>query len=111
VLAATWWIYPGEIGFYCAGQPTVYSVGPPLGDRHSQYDLWHPNPVADVAAFQGKTFIVVGVGEDVLRDAFEWVEPAKQIVHYESGREIARWAATVGHGYKGFPAVTKQKHF
>jgi 4-amino-4-deoxy-L-arabinose transferase-like glycosyltransferase len=111
VLAATWWIYPGELGFYCAGQPTVYSVGLPLGDRHSQYDLWHPNPVADVESFKGKTFIVVGVGEDVLREIFERVEPGHVIVYYESGREVARWTATVGHGYKGFPGVAGSKNF
>jgi 4-amino-4-deoxy-L-arabinose transferase-like glycosyltransferase len=105
VLAASWWIVPGELGFYCNGHPTVHSVGLPLGDRHSQYDLWHPNPTAaeDFQAFAGKTFIVVGVGEDRLRDAFDRVEPAQIIVCAESGQEIQRWAVTVAHGYRGFP--------
>src|SRR5207244_4390344 len=34
LLAATSWNLPGEIGFYCRGNPQVYSVGLALGDRH-----------------------------------------------------------------------------
>ncbi len=110
VLAATWWVYPGEVGFYCQGHPAVYSVGLPLGDRHSQYDLWHPNPVADTQDFAGKTFLVVGVGEDVLRQGFAAVEPAQVVVYCEQGREIARWTMAVGYGYKGFPPAAQAKH-
>jgi hypothetical protein len=104
VLAGTAWNLPGEIGFYGDGHPMVYSLGPALGDRHSQYDLWHPNPLADVEAFRGRTFIVVGVGEDVLRPAFDRVEPMRLVTHYEAGQPIAVFAVVVGHGYRGFPA-------
>jgi 4-amino-4-deoxy-L-arabinose transferase-like glycosyltransferase len=44
VLAASAWNEPGELGFYCAGNPVVYCLGAVLGDRHSQYDFWRPTP-------------------------------------------------------------------
>ena len=56
VIAAASWTLPGELAFYCRGNPVVYSVGLILGDRHSQYDLWRPNPVEDSALFVGRTF-------------------------------------------------------
>jgi hypothetical protein len=104
------WIYPGELGFYCAGQPTVYNIGPALGDRHSQYDLWRPNPVADPEHFRGRTFIIVGARAEMLAAAFERVEPVRTVVHEEQGHPINRWVVTVGYGYRGFPrrdAATK----
>ena len=63
VLAASSWNIPGEIGFYCKGQPTVYCLGPFVGERHNQYDWWRPNPVADADEFRGRTFILVGINE------------------------------------------------
>jgi 4-amino-4-deoxy-L-arabinose transferase-like glycosyltransferase len=104
VLAGSSWGLPGELGFYCAGQPTVYCLGPALGDRHSQYDVWR-NPLADAADFQGKTFIVVGASDDFLRAAFAQVEPTRTIVYRENDVEINRWPVTVAHGYRGFPAL------
>ena len=47
VIACDAWSVPGEIAFYLADRPPVYSLGLALGDRHSQYDLWHPNPIDD----------------------------------------------------------------
>jgi hypothetical protein len=93
---------PGELGFYCAGHPAVYSVGPALGDRSSQYDLWRPNPVADAGAFAGRTFIVVGPFGDALRDAFEQIDPPRLVTHYEGGRPVASWPVTVCRGFRGF---------
>src|SRR5262249_41934834 len=95
VLAASSWALPGEIGFYCAGQPLVYSVGLAMGDRHSQYDLWRPNPVADRERFQGRTFIVVGWLSAEARQAFDKVEPAQIIWHTEQGEPINSWAVFV----------------
>jgi hypothetical protein len=109
-IAASWWIYPGELGFYGAGHPRVYSVGLALSDRHSQYDLWHPNPLADADAFRGDTFIIVGATEDKLWPAFESVETRPDIVYSEDGIEISRWALHVCHGYRGFPPPTTAKH-
>lgn len=102
VLAGTHWSWPGELGFYCTGQPTVYSLGPAVGDRHSQYDLWRPNPIDDPGRFQSRSFIVVGPISPALLEAFERVEPPKLITHSEHGQPIACWAITVCHGYRGF---------
>lgn len=102
LLAATSWALPGEVGFYTAGHPTVYSFGPALGDRHSQYDLWHPNPLADPAAFLGKSFLVVGADAASLKRAFAEVEPTRIVEYREGDQLIAVWPITVGHGYRGF---------
>ncbi len=103
VLAGSGWTYPGEVAFYCAGHPIVYSVGPALGDRHSQYDLWRPNPIADAQAFLGRTFVVVGVWSPALRQAFDEVEAPREVVHREGGRPVAGWSVTVCRGFRGFP--------
>jgi len=66
VLACTSWSLPGEVGFYCDGHPNVYSVGLLVGDRHSQYDLWHPNPIKDTEHFRGQTFLIIGGSADEL---------------------------------------------
>jgi hypothetical protein len=106
VLAGTGWNLPGEVGFYCSGQPRVYSIGLPLGDRHSQYDLWRPNPVADVEAFLGRTFIVVGGSAEVLGPAFAAVESPRIVVHEEAGQPIASWTIVIAHGFRGFSDMT-----
>ena len=61
VLAGANWNLPGEISFYCQGHPAVYSFGGGIGERHSQYDLWRPDPVAEPGPFKGQTFIVVAL--------------------------------------------------
>jgi hypothetical protein len=103
VLAASGWTFPGELAFYCSGHPTVYSLGLALGDRHSQYDLWRPNPVADPEAFRGRALVIVGEVNAVIRGAFEKVEDAQVIIYQENGQPIARWTITVCRGYRGFP--------
>lgn len=111
VLAGSVWTLPGEIGFYCEGHPTVYSLGLALGDRHSQYDLWRPNPVADADRFVGKTFIVVGVSDQVLRSAFEHVEPAREVTHSDQGELVNRWRVTIARGFRGWKHVNKAGAF
>ncbi len=106
LVAGSGWSLPGELGFYCAGQPTVYSLGLALGDRHSQYDFWRPNPTIDVEAFVGRTFIVVGALDAQLALAFEAVEPTQMVMHRECGQPVSYWAVTVCHGFRGFPAST-----
>ncbi len=105
VVAGANWSLPGELGFYCAGQPDVYSVGPALGDRRSQYDFWRPNPVTDAAAFRGRTFIVVGATDQALAPAFDRVERSRVVTYEEAGQPVATWVVTVGHGFRGFPNV------
>lgn len=103
LIAAGSWSLPGEIGFYSEGHPTVYSLGSGLGDRRSQYDLWHPNPVDDPEDFAGRTFILVGIAPYTVRNAFDQVEPLRWVRHEENGHPIAVWGITVGRGFRGLP--------
>jgi hypothetical protein len=102
LLAATSWNEPGEIAFYCRGHPTVYSLGLALGGRHSQYDLWHPNPILDEAYFRGRTFLVVGDVDQLLSGAFERIEMSHLVTHCEGGQQVAQWTVTVCRGFRGF---------
>jgi 4-amino-4-deoxy-L-arabinose transferase-like glycosyltransferase len=103
VLAGNVWNVPGELGFYCQGHPAVYSLGPVLGDRHSQYDLWRPNPVADPALFVGRTFVYVGHITDAMPQAFERIEPSQEVTCMQGEQVVSRWYVTVCRGYRGFP--------
>ena len=103
LLAGPKWDVPGVLGFYCQGQPTVFSFGLALGDRHSQYDLWRPNPVEDSQDFIGKTFVFVGPDSPSLNMAFETVEKSRLIVYSEGGTPVAGWSIRVCRGFRGFP--------
>jgi hypothetical protein len=104
LLAGTSWSLPGEIGFYCEGHPTVYSFGRAgLGDRHSQYDLWHPNPIDDPEQFLGKTFLVIGGGAEKLKAGFKSIEKMHLVTYTEHGQTIAVWGVTIARGFEGFP--------
>jgi 4-amino-4-deoxy-L-arabinose transferase-like glycosyltransferase len=111
IVAATSWTIPGELGFYCAGNPTVYSLGLVAGDRHSQYDLWRPNPIADPEEFLGRTMIVVGDLNEKMLMAFERIDPTQIFVYRERGQPIAEWRVTVCRGFRGFPPVEELGHF
>lgn len=102
VLAGAGWSLPGEISFYCQGQPVVYSLGGGMGDRHSQYDLWRPNPVEDPEPFLHRTFIMIGANQFVVRNAFDQVDDTYEVVHVENGQRISSWPITVCRGYRGF---------
>lgn len=103
VLAATYWSIPGHLAFSCRGQPTAYAIGIANGtDRHSQYDFWRPNPVADAQVFRGRSFVIVGeLGPEVI-SAFEWVESPIRVVHGEAGIPMQAWTIWVCHGFRGF---------
>jgi 4-amino-4-deoxy-L-arabinose transferase-like glycosyltransferase len=106
VLVGLRWDLPGLLGFYSAGRPQGYSIGLVLGvDRHSQNDLWHPNPTGDPETFRGRTFLVVGAWDSsaTLAPAFDSVESPREVVYFENGRPLARWFVCVGHGFRGFP--------
>jgi 4-amino-4-deoxy-L-arabinose transferase-like glycosyltransferase len=103
VLACDMWSVPGEIAFYLGDHPQVYSLGLALGDRHSQYDLWHPNPITDPQAFAGKTFLVIGSTPMALQAGFVEVDNAGVVQHVESGQVLAAWPLTIGRHYRGFP--------
>jgi hypothetical protein len=110
VLAGTGWALPGEIGFYCSVHPAVYSVGPVVGDRRSQYDLWRPNPVDDPEQFLGRTFVIVGGSAAAFAGAFDSMDAARVVTHSENGQPVASWAVTVCRGFRGFPPVTRLEY-
>jgi hypothetical protein len=103
VIAGTHWTLPGALRFYCDGHPDTYSIG--LGnhsDRHSQYDLWRPNPVADAQVFRGRSFVIVGdIGPDTVA-AFERCEPRRVVTYTENGVPLTGWALWVCHGFRGY---------
>jgi hypothetical protein len=103
LVAGTVWNVPGALGAYCKGHPETYSFGLAMGDRHSQYDIWRPNPVADAQAFRGRTFVFVGDGLPADAGVFEQMEPPTVVVHREEGVPVAVWWVWVGHGFRGFP--------
>lgn len=112
VLTGSSWNLPGEIGFYCQGQPVVYCLGPVLGDRHSQYDFWRPNPVSDGADFIGRTFILVGDPTPQVRQAFAKVDRPRQVMHRVGGQVITQWNLTVLRDFRGFvpQAISERGH-
>jgi len=73
-------------------------------DRHSQYDLWHPNPLSDSEFFRGRTFILVGGVPASLREAeaFEQIEPSHEVTHRQRGQVVAQWTVTICRGFRGF---------
>jgi hypothetical protein len=101
-IAGMSWMIPGQLGFYCKNHPSVYSIGPAMGDRHSQYDLWYPNPLHDAQVFRGRTFLVVGSGRPDLSKAFDEVAPVRQVIYREAGQPISGWSIWVCRGYRGF---------
>ncbi len=103
VIAGTHWTLPGSLGFYCADHPQVYTLGIANGsDRHSQYDLWRPNPLADAQVFRGRSFVIVGDISPAVAAAFERLEPPVRVVHAGGGVPVACWAVWVCHGFRGF---------
>ncbi len=106
ILAGSSWSLPGELGVYCAGQPQAYSIGPVMGDRHSQYDFWF-NPLDNGDAFAGRTFVVVNGDEKMLRQAFASVT-TKEVVHREANEPISSWHVSVCRHFQGrFPKFKK----
>src|SRR5204862_5707916 len=105
IVAGTNWTLPGMLGVYCAGHPTVYSLGLLSGDRHSQYDFWRPNPLDDGEQFLGRTFVIVGGLSPEVARAFAMVEPPREVVYSEGGHPVAAWCVTVCHGFRGFDSV------
>lgn len=103
ILAGTHWTIPGELRIYCAGHPRAYAIGiPNQSDRHSQYDLWRPNPVRDAQAFQGRTFLIVGDIAPHMLTAFATVEQPIMVTHEDNGIPLASWSIWVCHGFRGF---------
>ncbi len=112
VIAADSWVAPGELAFYCQGNPTVYTLGVLVGNRHSQYDLWRPNPIADPEKFRGKTFIYVGFYTKKISGAFRDYEKPDMVYHIEDGCPISEWQITIFRNFQGFPrTVSKSESY
>jgi len=101
---------PAKMAFYCRGHPEVYSLGLALGcDRHSQYDLWHPNPLSDSEFFRGRTFILVG-GRPCVASARP--RPSSRSSRPTSNpppacQVVAQWTVTICRGFRGFPQTSR----
>jgi hypothetical protein len=111
IIAGSAWSTPGELGFYCQGHPKAFSLGPYFGDRHSQYDLWRPNPISDAQVFRGKTFVVVSDHEPTLRQAFDQVSQAKLVMYRENDVPIAVWNIWICRGFRGIEMSWKTGRF
>jgi 4-amino-4-deoxy-L-arabinose transferase-like glycosyltransferase len=111
IIAGNGWTLPGELTFYCRGNPQVYSLGLALGDRWSQFDLWHPNPVLDPADFQGRTFVFVGPPSHKLEEAFAGGLVHVYPVEYkEKGQTIASWQVVICKGFRSLDIPTVWWH-
>jgi 4-amino-4-deoxy-L-arabinose transferase-like glycosyltransferase len=111
IIVAGGWSMPGELAFYCEDHPTVYSLGLALADRHSQYDLWRPNPIFDPDQFHGRTMIFVGEISPALSQAFAEVDAPAEVIFFDGGYPVARWTITVCRGYRGFANPPDLYHY
>jgi 4-amino-4-deoxy-L-arabinose transferase-like glycosyltransferase len=101
VIAASNWSLPGELAFYCQGHPAVYSLGLATGDRHSQYDLWRPNPMFDPGQFQGRTVIFIGEMSPALRQSFAEIDPPRTFIFCDRDYPLASWTIVVCRDFLG----------
>lgn len=110
-IAASRWYYASEVAFYSRTMK-VYSFGPAVGDRQSQFDIWRPNPICDPSRFLGKTFIFIDVRlpQDEIEAAFESVEPVREVLYTENGQPIARWYLTICRGFRGFSRLPSKTY-
>ena len=114
LIATETWTVPGELAFYCRGNPRVYTFGTVIADRHSQYDVWRPNPVADGEHFHGRTFVYVsllGPTPPWLASAFDSVEDLAVVSHREQGHVITLWVIRACRGFRGFPVGASGARF
>jgi len=107
VLAGTLWSLPGELGVYCQGHPTVYSIGLAVRDRRSQYDFWGPNPIWNPEQFLGRTFVIVGTWDADASVAFDDVGTHRVVTHHEGEQPVAAWGIRVCRGFRGFAPVSQ----
>jgi 4-amino-4-deoxy-L-arabinose transferase-like glycosyltransferase len=96
-----------EIAFYAPGNPPTYCVQAALGDRKSQYDLWH-GPLTDAAAFVGRPVIYVGgrhprlTGERGGRAALPEMKPLQRVEHLVAGARLQVWTIFYSDHFAGF---------
>jgi Dolichyl-phosphate-mannose-protein mannosyltransferase len=106
------WDHPGQLVAYMDGHPDVYSIGRLTGDRNSQYDVWHPNPLDDAQAFRGRTFLFVNGTPNLsdLQPAFGRVAVLGQIEYRDRGHPFYRWFVVRCDDFRGFdPELLKKR--
>jgi hypothetical protein len=106
------WSYAGALAFHLPDQPDVYCIGPVAGSRHSQYDLWRPNPLCDPSTFVGRDAIIVGDITPQVVAAFERVEPSINVKALQDGLVVAEWRVSVARRFRagGFGMLVPGKH-
>ncbi len=109
VLAGMVWTVPGELAFYCENHPEVFTFGLALADRHSQYDLWRPNPISDAQAFRGRTFVYVGDEIPGLSEWFDRAELPVEVNASDGGIPVAHWKVWVLRGFRGDTVDLKRR--
>ena len=105
VVAGTVWNVPGELGVYCKGHPPTFSFGLAMGDRHSQYDLWHPNPVSTRLRKSSRAGRSCSWGPDsppTPGSSSDWNRRSRWFIA-KRGVPVAVWWVWVGYGFRGFP--------
>jgi hypothetical protein len=105
------WTLPGELAFYCGGRPVVYCFAAAAGGRHSQYDVWRPNPAADAQAFRGRAFVYVGELNPRIRGGFDRVGSPVEVAASDGGIPVGRWVVRACYGFRGFPATDAGRGF
>ncbi len=110
LIATMTWSVPGELGFYCAGRPSVYTFGPALNDRLSQYDIWRPNPISDAQVFKTRTFVYVGEKIPEHLGAFERCDGPIRVEYRENGVTVGGWKIWIARGFRGFASTRSRGH-
>jgi hypothetical protein len=113
VVAAMRWTMASELAFYCVDRPPTHAIGSAFWDRHSQYDHWRPNPLADAQQFLGRDFVFVDNGPlpKELVAAFDEVHPTIHWICREDGRRIASFDITVCRRFRGISASPGSKSY
>ncbi len=100
ILVGTNYSIASELAFHTGLE--VYSLGRVFGDRHTQYDLWRPNPVADPGKFLGRTFLIVDTGEPDLIPYFDDMDVTTRVDHAPQGYPLAGWKLHTCRGFRGY---------
>ncbi|MGF1582509.1 MAG: glycosyltransferase family 39 protein [Gemmataceae bacterium] len=108
IVASGSWSVVAELSFYGQETKAIYYFGVPLGCRHTQYDLWEPNPVKHPDMYRGRTVIFVGMIPDKMLNAFDSIDNIRKMQHHVNGGLVAEWYISQCHGYQGFPDQLSQ---
>ena len=101
-----------SLSFYLHGRPFVFCIGPWLGNRQSQYDIWPGLDEKDAAGrfvYAGRDVLYVGdldaAGEALLRGAFERVDAPQMKAEMFMGIDLRPIRVQRCYGFRGLPAT------